>query len=396
MHDRKSAAIVLLVLIIMMFTLASSCGRIDYPAQTEPPGPGFYALFNGRDFSGWDIGVRDPGEGAWRVENALIYCKGEPRAPYLILTEKEYENFEFYGEFMVSEECNSGIFYHIPLAGRQSRLGFETQILDDCGKPPDKNSTGAIYDVVPPLVNAMKSSGTWNQYRLLFDWPLCRIWLNGKLVQDTDFSAHPQLKYRLRRGPIGLSNHGYSVWYRNLWIRELPDRDEKAVAFNGNDLTGWTVQGDADWHVEDGAIVSTRGSGYLVCEREGEGVYFHAYVDSDTLHSREARIYYRWMSTDDPGYTVDLYDYRDAVRYVEQYGDDIPPDIIGPMDSPWFLYRIISNDRQSAVYLNEHLISQNKLLGKPPRGKIAFYRGKDDGIIRIKGVKMREIEGPGI
>ena len=99
---------------------AISCGEKDYPSLLESPGPDYYGLFNGIDFSGWNI---EPDNGAWIVTDGVIHCKGEPRMPYLIITEKDYENFDFYAEFKVSEGCNSGIFYHIPLAGRQSRLG---------------------------------------------------------------------------------------------------------------------------------------------------------------------------------------------------------------------------------------------------------------------------------
>ena len=390
---RKQFTVILTVLAVSL--LVFSCSQPDYPAQTQSPGAGFYALFNGKDMSGWNLGV-DPEESSWSVVDGIIHCKGEPRNPYLITTEKDYENFEFYAEFKVSRGCNSGIFYHIPLAGRQSRLGFETQILDDSGNAPDKNSTGSIYDVVQPLSNEMRDNGVWNQYHILFDWPVCKVWLNGVMVQDTDFSENPQLKYRMRRGPVGLSNHGHEVDYRNLWIKELPDTDTGGSVFNGKDLSGWKTIGDANWHVEDGMIVSSSGEGYLITENEYDNVYFHAYVDSDTLITRDARFCYRWSSVDDPGYRADLYNYKDAVKFNDLYGDDVPPDIVRPMKSGWFLYRIISGDRLSQVWLNEHLVSENRLLGKPSHGSIAVYRGPDDGIIRIKGLKLRELDGMGI
>ena len=55
------------------------------------------------------------------------------------------------------------------------------------GTRPNKNSTGSIYDVVPPVLNAMKRAGVWNRYHVVFDWPVCRVWLNGILVQDNRF-----------------------------------------------------------------------------------------------------------------------------------------------------------------------------------------------------------------
>jgi hypothetical protein len=382
---------------VLLILAAVSCSpykqEIPVLDLAESPGADFMPLFNGSDFTGWDIGRED---GAWSVENGIIHCKGEPADPYLILTENEYENFEFYAEFKVSKGCNTGIFYHVPLAGRQSRLGFETQILDDHGVLTDKNSTGSIYDVVPPLINAVKRAGKWNQYRVLFDWPVCKVWLNGYLVQDVNFEENPALKYRLRDGYLGLSNHGHAADYRNLWIKPLPDSDTGANIFNGDNLEGWTIVGDADWHVEDGIIVSTKGDGYLVTEKEYDNVYFHAYAQSDTLQDYYARIYYRWTGAGSPGYSAGLYDFADAVKYTEQYGDEVPPDVIRPDKSNWFLYRIVSADRRSNIYLNEHLTSDNKLLGKPPRGKIAIYRADGDGVIRLKRLCLRPLDGPGL
>lgn len=394
MRDRYLKVAALTVAAIAAIFIVS-CGT-SFTPMTEPPGEGFQALFNGTDFTGWNFTGYKIEDTPWEVANGNMHCKGGPQVPYLILTEKEYENFEFYAEFKVSKDCNSGIFYHVPEAGRQSKLGFETQILDDSSKAPDKNSTGSIYDVVPPLVNAMKRPGKWNRYHVIFDWPSCKVWLNDQLVQDTDFQKNKELRYRMRRGPLGLSNHGYEVEYRNLWIKELPDTDTGASVFNGNDLSGWQNVGNADWHVENGMIVSTHGEGFIVTEKEYERVYFHAYADNDTLRSRESCFYYRWQSPENPGYPVDMYDFIEAKTFTAQYGDKIPPDVIAPMKSGWFLYRIVSADRESKAWLNEFTVSENKLLGKPPKGKIAIYRGPDDGIVRLKGLVLRELEGPGI
>jgi len=395
MIKHRKTAILAAMAFLSVMVIVMSCEKPITP-MNESPGPGFSALFNGTDFTGWDFGNYRQEDTSWSVVDGLMHCAGEPRNPYLVTTEKEYENYEFYAEFRVSKGCNSGIFHHVPLTGRQSKLGFETQILDDAYQPVNKNSTGSIYDVVPPLTNAMRRAGKWNQYHVIFDWPVCKVWLNDELVQDTDFEANPELRYRMRRGPLAVSNHGHVVDYRNLWIKELPDTDTGAEIYNGRDLSGWTVIGDADWSVRDGVLTSTRGEGYLVTEKEYEKVFFQAYVDSDTLRTRDACFHYRFKNESDPGYSVDMFDFIEAKRFTEQYGKRIPADVIPPMTSPWFLYRIVSADRESKAWLNEYVISENRLLGKDPRGKIAIYRGSEDGIIRIKGMILRELDGPGI
>ena len=377
--------------------LVISCDRPDRSAPvlnlSVSPGSGFYALFNGKNFTGWNI---DPDSGAWIVEGGIIHCKGKPRTPYLIRTEKDYENFDFYTEFKISKGCNSGIFFHVPITGRESRLGFEAQILDDYGKKPDKNSTGSIYDVVSPIENAVKPAGEWNQYRVVFDWPVCKIWLNGLLVQDTDFTKYPGLKYRLLRGPIGLSNHGHVVDYRNLWIKELPDKEQWINLFNGTDLKGWFSIGNADWEVENGMITASGGEGYLITDSEFEHFHLQAYVENDTLKSRGGCIYYRWKSVEDPGYPADFFDYKDAKKLAAKYGKKRPESITPPWKYEWLLYQIISTDRESEIRTNGDITSKNKLLGKARPGKIAIYHSFEDGILRIRQVRIKELEGLGI
>ena len=377
----------------LILLAVSSCSR-DFPEQSEAPGPEYSALFNGSDFTGWNI---EPDEGAWIVRDGLIHCNGTPANPYLITTVQSYSNFDFYAEFRVSDDCNTGIFYHVPEAGRQSRIGFESQILDDSGKTPDKNSTGAIYDVVPPMKNAMKPAGKWNQYHVRFEWPNCRIWLNGELVQDVDFSTDIQLNHRFLRGPLGLSNHGFEADYRNLWIRELPDSDVFADIFNGSDLTGWTIIGNADWHVENGEIVSTQGDGYMVSDASFDRILFRVYAANDTLQSMSGRFYYRWQSTDDPGYPVDFYDFPAAKAAVKEYPDGkAPAHVIGPVYGNWLLYRIVTSGRESIAYVNEFPIVTNYVINRPAAGKIAIFRSASDGILRFREPVIRRLSGPGI
>jgi len=363
----------------------------------KSPGPEYVALFNGKDFTGWNI---EPDSGAWYIENGEIHCTGHPSVPYLIRTVEEYENFDFFAEFKVSENCNSGIFFHVPLSGRESRLGFEVQILDDPGKSPNKNSTGSIYDVLPPRTNAMKPAGEWNQYRIRFEWPYCKIWLNGILIQDVDFSLNPNLKYRLRRGEIGLSNHGHVVHFRNLWIKKLSDREKWQVLFNGKDLKAWQTIGEADWHVEDGTLVATKGEGYLVTDEEFIDFHFQAYVENVEHQSRGGCFYYRWKGLNDPGYPTDFYDYFAAVAYEKEYGGTTPAGVTPAWQPspryPWLLYQIISTDRESEVRTNGIITSKNQLLGKVRPGRIAIYHSPGDGVLRIQQIRIKKLEGQGI
>lgn len=364
----------------------------SHPAA-QAPGSGFVPLFNGRDFTGWDI---TPDLGSWVVEEGEIRCMGKPPQPYLIRSVKEYENFEFYADFKFGKGCNSGIFFHVRQLGRESRLGFETQILDDAGTPPNRTSSGSIYDVVAPTSNAMKPAGEWNRYHVLFDWPRCKVWLNDVLVQDVDCSADPVLKHRLRRGIIGLSNHGSPVAYRNVWVKELPDKERWTVLFNGRDLSGWRKIGNAVWEVRDGVIVASGGAGWLVTEGEFEHFQFQAVAETDTLSERGGAFWYRFKSPEDPGYPAEFYDFKEAVRTTKQYGKNVPESVIPVWKNQWLLYQVMSADRESEVRTGGYITAKNYLQNTVRPGSIAIYHSPEDGVIRIRDLRIRELEWKGL
>lgn len=395
MKNRKNSLIPGFMLLLLSGMLTILAGQAEIKPFDQAPGPGFVRLFNGKDFAGWDI---EPDLGAWVIKDGMIECKGQPSEPYLVRTIKTYENFDLYAEFNFDPGCNSGIFFHVPaiVAGRASRIGFEVQILDDAGEAATKGSSGAIYDQVAPRINAMKPAGQWNQYRVTFDYPYCQIWLNGELIQDVDFSQYPQLKYRLRQGIIGLSNHGRGIRYRNLWIKEFPDKEKWQVLFNGRDLSGWHTIGDVDWQVNDGMIVATRGEGYLVSDEAYQDFYFQAYLENDTLQSRAGCFYYRWHNVADPGYAVEFYDYLQARDCLEKYGRQIPETVMPQWRTPALLYQLISTDRESEVRIGGYIAAKNYLLQKVRPGKIAIYHSAKDGVLRIHHIQVRKLEGSGI
>jgi hypothetical protein len=181
-------------------------------------GDGFEPLFNGKDMSGW-MAV---GNGsAWSVENGLLTCRGGRHG--WMCTEKMYDNFVLRLEHRISKGGNSGVFVRIPQRfGRSSRLGFETQILDDHGQPPTKNSTGSLYDMVAPSKNMSQPAGEWNTYEIYCDGPTIRIVHNGETVVDVNADDVPEVRNRFRRGYIGVQNHGRFVEFRNIRIKVLP------------------------------------------------------------------------------------------------------------------------------------------------------------------------------
>lgn len=126
---------------------------------------------------------------------------------------------------------NSGVF----LQGR-----YEVQVLDSYNNKTYVNGqAGSIYKQHIPLVNASRPPGEWQVYDIIFKSP--EFEENGNLLSPAYFTVihngvliqnHVELKGNTVHGgepsyekhgklPISLQDHGSTVSYRNIWIREL-------------------------------------------------------------------------------------------------------------------------------------------------------------------------------
>lgn len=129
---------------------------------------------------------------------------------------------------------NSGVF----LMGKA-----EVQVLDNYDNPTYPDGTaGALYGVMPPMVNALRPPGEWQSYDIVFRRPIVKdgevidegsmtVFVNGVLVQDA-VPLEGGGGYRKRTqpaglgevGPLKLQDHGNPVRFRNIWYREIRKR----------------------------------------------------------------------------------------------------------------------------------------------------------------------------
>lgn len=215
----------------------------------EPP-PGFKALFNGQDLSGWHgMPHYDPYKLAalpeaeqkkliegwtadskkhWTVENGELVNDG--RGAYLT-TDKEYGDFELWLEYKTVAKADSGIYLR---ATPQVQIWDYTKEGGKWGIGADKGS-GGLWNNSPgapgkdPLVLADKSFGEWNQFRIRMVGDKVTVWLNDKLVVDNArMENFWNRKQPIReKGPIQLQTHGGEIRWRNVFLRELPPGQAK-------------------------------------------------------------------------------------------------------------------------------------------------------------------------
>ena len=110
---------------------------------------------------------------------------------------------------------------------------MDLHLFHNSEEKPEINSMGAILPVVPPLRINVRNKGEWNTFRILMDWPKLTIWTNDEVVQDLDVERTPELRHRFRRGYLGLQSLAYPIRFRNLRVRELPDKEKWQVLYGG-------------------------------------------------------------------------------------------------------------------------------------------------------------------
>lgn len=178
---------------------------------------GFEMLYNGRGMDGWTI-MGDP-EGFASVGGRIEWVQP---GGWKVQSRERYGDFVLRLEWKLHHEgANSGLFLRAPRANRESKMGFEFQLMGDYGEEPHKNGTGAVYDVLAPTANASRPVGEWNELEIYLNGPIYRATLNGEVIQDVNFDEHDELRNRLREGFISLQDHDNPVSFRNIRVKRL-------------------------------------------------------------------------------------------------------------------------------------------------------------------------------
>lgn len=314
---------------------------------------------------------------SFTIRDGLLQAHWTRHEPAHLLTRADYENFDLSFECKIDEWGESGLYIHAPRNGAY-RAGLELELSNYYGGDASEHSACSIFRHVAPQAIPMKPAGQWNAVHVRMDWPHLVVRINDECVHDLDLSAHPELKYKLRRGAIGFQNLGWGVEVRNMVLRTLPDTENAVALFNGQDLTGWSVDGgQATWEVHDGAIRGS-GDGYLKHERVDEDFDLRLYLR--TSSAANGGIYFRWLGMEpfrDRGHEIQVLDVPGAIMttgsiYGIARGNDL---LITPGN--WQLVQLFVRGREAVVYLNGELCSRTDRLTHVRAGHICLqaHRG---------------------
>ena len=113
----------------------------------------------------------------------------------------------------------------------------EIQILDNERHPDNKlpsHRSGSLYDMIASPPASHKIAGQWNQLTIRLQQDQLNVWQNGvqtaaikigdsrwqQLLSTSKFATWPGFA-ATKKGHIGLQDHGDTVWFKNIKIKEL-------------------------------------------------------------------------------------------------------------------------------------------------------------------------------
>ncbi len=210
---------------------------LSRPEADNTAPAGFLRLFDGKTLDGWEGLVGNPVTRAqlspealkaakkkatleakkhWTVHDGRITYDGKNDN---LCTARDYGNFELWVDWKIPPHGDSGIYL---------RGSPQVQIWDDRPEEAGKLGSGGLYNNQRnsslPLKKADHPAGEWNRFHILMVGERVTVWLNGELVVhnvplenywERDKPIYP-------RGAIELQHHGDVLFFKNLYVRDLP------------------------------------------------------------------------------------------------------------------------------------------------------------------------------
>jgi hypothetical protein len=244
----KRNIILSLSFVAAMLIMVPSYGQDLNKLSAKEKKDGWVLLFDGKDFNGWRQcnGTAMPKN--WVIDNGTMKVftaegkkPGEGSNGDIVYGGKKFKNFELSVDWKASKMANSGIFYDVrEVPGKPIYYAApEVQILDNVAAEDNKipsHLAGSLYDMIAADPKTVHPAGEWNTIVISVKDGKVTHTQNGvkvveyelwtpawdKMVANSKFKDFPGFTEGIsKEGFVGLQDHGYPVWFRNIKIREL-------------------------------------------------------------------------------------------------------------------------------------------------------------------------------
>jgi hypothetical protein len=239
---------IILSFVVLILISVSASGQKINELTAKEKAEKWILLFNGKDFTGWRQcnGTAMPKN--WVIEeNAMKVFTGEGKNPGsgangdVVYGNRKFKNFELSIDWKASKAANSGIFFNVREVPGQPvyYAAPEIQVLDNVDASDNKIAShlaGSLYDIIAADPKTVHPAGEWNTIVIRVKNGKVTHVQNGvkvveyemwnakwdTMVVHSKFKSFPGWKEGIsKEGFIGLQDHGYPVWFRNIKIREL-------------------------------------------------------------------------------------------------------------------------------------------------------------------------------
>jgi hypothetical protein len=209
---------------------------------------GWVLLFNGTNFDGWRQcnGTTMPAnwvieDGAMKVFTAPGRKPGQGAGGDILYGVRKFRDFELSVDWKTEKGGNSGIFHNVREVPGQAiyYAAPEVQVLDNVDATDNKIAShlaGSLYDMLAADPKTVKPAGEWNTIVIRIKDGKVTHTQNGtkvveyslwtpewdRMVENSKFKTFQGFTEGIaKEGYIGLQDHGYAIWFRNVKIREL-------------------------------------------------------------------------------------------------------------------------------------------------------------------------------
>jgi hypothetical protein len=350
----------------------------------------FTPLFDGKTLAGWS--VQQGPESAFHVRDGAILVHESCGFPAWLRSAGQYENFDFRGEFFIQGWIDSGIYFHAPEHGRNTWVGMQMKVFHQQDEKPMPNSMGSIFPLIAPLKVNVKSKGEWNDFRILMDWPSLRIRTNGEMVQDLNVESLPELKYRLRRGYLGLASLSYPIRFRNLRIHELPAKERWQNLYESpEDLKQWFIsEGKPRFEPLD-EVLWADGQGHLATKEKFRDFELRMYVRASKDHNSGVLFRTSGQGLSGRHYEIQLHNVEDShfptgslYYFKRSVYPKIEPEV-------WFPFHLIVQGSRCSVMINGDTVCEYDRLENLEEGSIELQAHRPGYWTEFKQIRIKRL-----